>query len=90
MRVYNAGMPSWCIPRRGTAPYETVMKLRRGEPTETPKEIIDKIERKTIGKGKKEKKSMSISLETPKSKAKEQTDVRSFFQGKGQKKSLKK
>ena len=62
MKVYNAGMPSWCIPRKGTSAYETVMKLRRGEKTDTPKEIIDKIERKTVGKAKKEKKSMSIQI----------------------------
>lgn len=85
MRVYNAGMPSWCIPRKGTAPYETVMKLRRGEPTETPKEIIDKLERKTVGKGKKEKVSVSISLESPK---KEGKTIGQHFGG--EKKSMKK
>lgn len=82
MRVYNAGMPSWCIPRKGTQPYEIVMKIRRGETAETPKQIIDRLERKTIGKGKKEeKKSMSISLEEPKP-----TTIREKFSG--QKKSL--
>ena len=84
MRVYNAGMPSWCIPRKGTTAYETVMKIRRGEKRETPQEIIDKLERKTVGKGKKEKKSMTISL------GEEGKDVRSFFQGDvKKKKSLK-
>ena len=81
MRVYNAGMPSWCIPRKGTSAYDTVMKIRRGETTETPKQIMDRLERKTVGKGKKEKTSMTISLEEPKP-----TTIREKFAG--QKKSL--
>jgi hypothetical protein len=83
MRVYNAGMPSWCIPRKGTTAYETVMKIRRGEKRETPQEIISKLERKTVGKDKKEKKSMTISLVEEK---KEGKDVRSFFKGDERKK----
>lgn len=69
LRVYNAGMPSWCVPRKGTPAYETISKLRKGEKVETPKEIIDKLERKTTGKPKKGKRIVRISLDEP---AKEQ------------------
>lgn len=62
LRRYNAGMPSWCIPRKNTPGYESIMKIRKGEPTETPKQIMDRLERKTAGKSKKEKKSMTMTL----------------------------
>lgn len=63
LRMYNAGMPSWCIPRKGTTAYDTITKLRKGEKTETPKELIDKLERKTQGKPKKEKRIVRIDLD---------------------------
>lgn len=62
MKIYNAGMPSWCIPRKGTRPYDTLMKIRSGETRETPQQIIDRLEHKTVGKQKKEKKSMTIKV----------------------------
>ena len=76
LRRWNAGMPSWCIPRKGTPGYESVMRIRRGDEVETPKQIMDRMERKTVGKSKVEKRTMTISLdgkggetmETPKAK----------------------
>lgn len=62
LKRWNAGSPSWCIPRKGTRGYEAVMRIRRGETIETPKEIIDRLERKTTGKSKKEKKTMTIKV----------------------------
>ena len=63
LRTWNAGMPSWCIPRKGTPGYDVVMRIRKGDATETPKDIMDRLERKTAGKSKKQKKkSMTISL----------------------------
>lgn len=65
LRQYNAGMPSWCVPRKGTPGYESVMRIRRGE--EQPKsfkEVLADLERKTSGKPKGEKKSMKIDLTT--------------------------
>ena len=62
LKKYNAGMPSWCVPRKGTVGYEAVMRIRKGEETKTPKQIIDQLERKTKGKPKKEKKSMKIDV----------------------------
>lgn len=63
LRRYNAGMPSWCIPRKGTPGYDMVMKIRRGDETQTPKQIMDFFERKTTGRAKKEKRTATISLE---------------------------
>jgi len=62
LKLWNAGSTSWCIPRRDTVGAVAIMKLRRGEKTDTPKEIIDKLERKTVGKAKKEKKSMTVKI----------------------------
>lgn len=62
LRRWNAGMPSWCIPRKGTPGYDNVMRIRKGEKTETPKEIMDRLERKTVGKPKKMKKIMVVTL----------------------------
>ena len=62
LRRYNAGMPSWCIPRKDTPGYDMVMKIRRGEETKTPKQIMDFFERKTTGRGKKDKKSLTITI----------------------------
>jgi len=56
-------MPSWCIPRKGTPGYESVMRIRKGDEIETPKQIMDRLERKTTGKSKKEKRTMTVSLE---------------------------
>lgn len=63
LRRWNAGMPSWCIPRKGTPGYESVMRIRKGVPTETPKQIMDRLERKTAGKSKVEKRTMTLSLD---------------------------
>lgn len=62
LRTYNAGMPSWCIPRKGTPGYERVMRIRQGEKPKSFKELTDELERKTGGKPKKEKKSVKIDL----------------------------
>lgn len=63
LRVFNAGSPSWCIPRKGTVGHSTVERIRKGEKVKSPKEIIDELERKTTGKSKKEKKEMRIKLD---------------------------
>jgi hypothetical protein len=77
LKVYNAGMPSWCIPRKGTTAYDTITKLRKGEKTETPKELIDKLERKTQGKPKKEKRIVRIDLDkvVPKMTDKQEVEI---------------
>lgn len=62
LKVYNAGSPSWCIPRKGTAGHATVDRIRKGEKAKTMKEVRDELEKKTRAKPKTEKKSMSISL----------------------------
>ena len=64
LRTYNAGMPSWCVPRKGTPGYERVMRIRQGEQTKGFKEVLEDLERKTAGKPKKEKTSMAIDLGT--------------------------
>lgn len=65
LRQYNAGMPSWCVPRKGTPGYESVMRIRRGEEqAKSFKEVLADLERKTSGKPKGEKKSMKIDLTT--------------------------
>lgn len=64
LRQYNAGMPSWCIPRKGTPGYERVMRIRQGEKPKGFKEVLEDLERKTSGKPKGEKKSMKIDLTT--------------------------
>lgn len=75
LRAYNAGMPSWCVPRKGTPAYDTITKLRRGEKTETPKEIIDRLERKTTGRPKKEKRIVRITLDEPAMETKQEVEV---------------
>lgn len=57
LRRWNAGGTSWCIPRKGTPGYNTVMRIRRGEPTSV-KEHVRVMERK-------EKRSMQMSLTEP-------------------------
>jgi hypothetical protein len=64
LRTYNAGMPSWCVPRKGTPGYERVMRIRQGEQTKGFKEVLEDLERKTSGKPKKEKTSLTIDLDT--------------------------
>ena len=62
LRQYNAGMPSWCIPRKGTPGYDMVMRIRQGEKAKSFKELTAELERKTGGKPKTEKKSVRIDL----------------------------
>lgn len=62
LRQYNAGMPSWCIPRRGTPAYEMIARIRQGEKPKSFKELTEELERKTGGKPKSEKKSMTVNL----------------------------
>jgi hypothetical protein len=66
LRVFNKGSPSWCVPRKGTVGYETVTRIRQGQEVKTPKQIIDDLERKSVGKSKTERKSATISLDAPK------------------------
>jgi hypothetical protein len=87
LRQYNAGMPSWCVPRKGTPGYDMVMRIRQGEKPKSFKELTAELERKTGGKPKGEKTSMKIDLgetkdvvnvpttaaELPKTDAKEST-----------------
>ena len=79
LRTYNAGMPSWCVPRKGTPGYERVMRIRQGEQTKGFKEVLEDLERKTAGKPKKEKKSMAIDLAEP---SKEEAKVPTLAEGK--------
>jgi len=72
LRRYNLGGTAWCIPRKGTAGYEAVMRIRKGEQMKTPKELIADLEAKT-SKPKVEKRSMTISLSEPSPKPKRQT-----------------
>lgn len=65
LRRWNLGGTSWCIPRKGTLGYETVMKIRKGDEVKTPQQLIAELERKTGGKPKADKRTMSISLESP-------------------------
>jgi hypothetical protein len=62
LRTYNAGMPSWCVPRKGTPGYERVMRIRQGEQTKGFKEVLEDLERKTAGKPKKDIKKAVINL----------------------------
>ena len=39
LRTYNAGMPSWCVPRKGTPGHDMVMKIRRGEQVESKEDV---------------------------------------------------
>lgn len=61
LKVFNAGSPSWCIPRKGTEGAKRIERIRKGEKVETPKEIMDRLERKTQGRSK-PKTSQTISL----------------------------
>ena len=79
LRTYNAGMPSWCVPRKGTPGYERVMRIRQGEQTKGFKEVLEDLERKTSGKPKKDKKSMAIDL----SSSKEEVKVPTLAEGGG-------
>lgn len=65
LRVFNKGSPSWCIPRKGTVGYDTVNRIRQGQEVKTPKQIMDELERKTVGKPKTERRSATISLDVP-------------------------
>lgn len=65
LRRWNLGGTSWCVPKKGTAGYNMVMRIRHGEPVKVA-EHVKEIERK------KAKSSMTISLDTPKAKAKEE------------------
>jgi hypothetical protein len=58
LRRWNLGGTSWCVPKKGTVGYNTVMKIRRGEPA-TVAEHVKEIERKKV------KTSMAISLDNP-------------------------
>ena len=62
LRQYNAGMPSWCIPRKGTPAYDMITRIRQGEKPKSFKELTAELERKTGGKPKTEKKSVKIDL----------------------------
>jgi len=62
LRRYNVGGTAWCIPRKGTPAYDQIMKIRKGEEVKTPKQLIDELEKKTGGKPKTPKKSMTINL----------------------------
>jgi hypothetical protein len=66
LRRWNMGGTSWCVPKKGTVGYNTVMKIRRGDEAKTIKQLKEDLERKTGGKKKEEKKSMAISLDGPK------------------------
>jgi hypothetical protein len=72
LKRYNLGGTAWCIPRKGTPAYEQIMKIRKGEEVKTPKQLIDELEKKTGGKPKTPKKSMTISLEEKKEEKKEE------------------
>lgn len=62
LRRWNLGGTSWCVPKKGTVGYNTVMRIRHGEPAKVA-EHVKEIERK------KAKTTMTISLDSPKAKA---------------------
>lgn len=62
LKVFNQGSPSWCVPRKGTEGAKRVERIRKGEKMESPKEIMDRLERKTVGRSK-PKRAMKISLD---------------------------
>lgn len=43
VKRWNLGGTSWCLPRKGTPGYETVMAIRRGEPAKTREETVAEI-----------------------------------------------
>jgi hypothetical protein len=61
LKVFNAGSPSWCIPRKGTPGANRIERIRKGEKVESPKEIMDRLERKTQGKSKKTSQTISLA-----------------------------
>lgn len=61
LRRWNAGSPSWCIPRKGTPAYESIMRIRRGEPEKTVRERVQELEAKSPAQ-KKERKTMTINI----------------------------
>jgi len=61
LRRWNAGSPSWCIPRKGTVGYESVMRIRRGEPEKSVRERVEELEARTP-KEKKERKTIRVKL----------------------------
>jgi hypothetical protein len=63
LKIFNQGSPSWCVPRKDTPGAKRIERIRKGEKMETPKEIMDRLERKTMGKSK-SKKVMKISLDS--------------------------
>ena len=61
LRQWNAGSPSWCIPRKGTPAYDSIMRIRKGEPEKSVRERIEELEAKSP-KQKKERKTIKIRL----------------------------
>jgi hypothetical protein len=61
LKIFNQGSPSWCIPRKNTEGSKRIDRIRKGEKTETPKDIMDRLERKTEGRSK-ARRSQAISL----------------------------
>ena len=61
LRQWNAGSPSWCIPRKGTAAYDSIMRIRRGEPEKSVRERVQELEAKSP-KQKKERKTIRVKL----------------------------
>lgn len=57
------GGTSWCVPRKGTMGYNTVMRIRHGEPAKVA-EHVKEIERKKA----KSTMTINLSIETPKAK----------------------
>ena len=60
LKVFNAGSPSWCVPRRNTEGANMIQKIRKGEKVKTTKELREELEKKT--KSSLPKTSMKISL----------------------------
>ena len=64
VKRWNLGGTSWCLPRKGTPGYETVMAIRRGEPAKTREEAVaEAVKEKKAPRKKRIKVSKTISLE---------------------------
>ena len=62
VKRWNLGGTSWCIPRKGTAGYETVMAIRRGEPKKSREEMVAEMAKKEK-KPRRKGRSAKISLD---------------------------
>lgn len=64
VKRWNLGGTSWCLPRKGTPGYETVMAIRRGEPAKSREETVAEIvKEKKSSRKKRVRVTQTVSLE---------------------------